>query len=115
MQFFLSFLVQYSSQHGSEQLQYGGPRFTTFMLYLTSVEAGGHTIFPQAGISVKPHAGSALFWFNVGPRNNYDSRIIHLGCPILHGNKWIANKWVKWLPNYESFPCHIYKNHFNVE
>ena len=112
----LSFdLVQNSSQYGSEQLQYGGPRFTTFMLYLTSVEAGGHTIFPQAGISVKPQAGSALFWFNVGPRNNYDSRIVHLGCPVLYGNKWIANKWIKWLPNYESFPCDNDKNHFNIE
>ena len=30
---------------------------TTFMIYLSDVESGGHTIFTQAGISVKPKLG----------------------------------------------------------
>ena len=29
----------------------GGERFVTFMYYLSTVEAGGHTVFPQAGVS----------------------------------------------------------------
>ena len=41
----------------SEHRDFGGYRVTTFMIYLSSVEAGGHTVFPQAGISVKPEAG----------------------------------------------------------
>ena len=86
----------------------------TFMIYLSSVEAGGHTIFLQPGISVKPVLGSALFWFNMGAQNNYDSRIFHLGCPVLYGNKWIANKWIKWFANYESYPCSIDKSHFST-
>ena len=65
----------------SEGLHLGGPRVVTFMIYLSSVEAGGHTIFPQPGISIKPVAGSALFWFNMGAQNNFDSRVMHLGCP----------------------------------
>ena len=85
------------------------------MIYLTSVEAGGHTVFPQAGISIKPQIGSALFWFNMGTKTNYDSRIVHLGCPTLYGNKWIANKWVKWLPNFKKFPCHKDHKHFKVK
>ena len=85
------------------------------MIYLTSVEAGGHTIFPQAGIHVKPEIGSALYWFNFGPYSNYDSRVIHSGCPVLFGNKWIANKWVKWLPNFENYPCHVKDRHFSIE
>ena len=53
---------------------------TTFMIYLSDVQAGGHTIFPQAGISVQPKMGDALFWFNVGPRTEpYDTRVFHLG------------------------------------
>ena len=72
-------------------MQFGGFRAVTFMVYLTSTQSGGYTVFPQAGISVKPEAGSALYWFNQGAQNNYDSRINHLGCPVLHGNKWIAN------------------------
>jgi len=51
------------------------------MIYLTSVPLGGHTIFPQAGISVKPEAGSALYWFNHDAVTENDSRTFHLGCP----------------------------------
>ena len=93
----------------SESMYFGGTRFVTFMIYLTSVEAGGHTIFPQPGISVKPVLGSALFWYNVGAQDNYDSRIFHLGCPVLYGNKWIANKWVKLLSQFQNYPCFVNK------
>lgn len=86
----------------------------TLMIYLTSVEAGGHTIFPQVGISVKPEIGSALYWFNIGAQNNFDSRNLHLGCPVLYGNKWIINKWIKWIANYESYPCQLQKNHYSI-
>ncbi len=48
-----------------EHLLYGGPRFCTFMIYLSDVEAGGRTVFPTVELSVEPEAGSALFWFNL--------------------------------------------------
>ena len=86
----------------------------TFMIYLSDVEAGGHTVFPQPGISVKPSVGSALFWFNVGTQHNYDSRMRHLGCPVLHGNKWIAKKWIKWLTNFKNHPCLLRDKHFSA-
>ena len=84
------------------------------MIYLTSVEAGGHTIFPQAGISAKPVMGSALFWYNSGAQDNADSRVFHLGCPVLYGNKWIANKWVKFVPQFKDYPCLIEKKYFST-
>ena len=87
----------------------------TFMVYLTSVEAGGRTVFPQAEISVKPEMGAALYWFNNGAQYNYDSRIYHLGCPVLYGNKWITNKWIKMLANFRDYPCLQYKKHFSVK
>ena len=98
----------------SENNAFGGFRVTTFMIYLSNVESGGHTIFPQAGISVKPKEGKALFWFNCGPQgqNPSDSRIYHLGCPVLYGNKWIANKWVKILPQFKNYPCGIKSNDY---
>ena len=37
----------------------------TFMVYLSNVEAGGHTVFPNLGLSVPPARGSALFWHTV--------------------------------------------------
>ena len=97
------------------KIKYGGLRMVTFMIYLSSFQAGGHTVFPQAGISVKPENGAALYWFNIGPKNGYDSRTRHLGCPVLLGNKWIANKWIRWQSNYNNFPCKIYESHFTVK
>ena len=96
------------------RLETGGPRIPTFMIYLTSVEVGGHTIFPQPGISVKPLRGSALFWWSLGPQNNYDSRVSHLGCPVLYGNKWIANKWVNLLANFKNTPCYLEEKHYSI-
>ena len=37
----------------------------TFMVYLSDVEAGGHTVFPNLGLSVPPVRGSALFWHTI--------------------------------------------------
>ena len=84
------------------------------MIYLSNVEAGGHTIFPQAGIYVKPKAGDALFWFNRGPKSNIDTRIFHMGCPVLYGNKWIANKWIKILAQFKNYPCWKNKNNYST-
>ena len=98
----------------SEADDLGGLRITTFMIYMSHVKAGGHTIFPQAGISVPPKEGDALFWFNVAPDNKYDTRIWHLGCPVLYGNKWIANKWIKILAQYKEYPCWRNTSYFST-
>ena len=34
----------------------------SFTMFLTNVEAGGATVFPNLGISVWPQKGNALFW-----------------------------------------------------
>ena len=100
--------------NGFELSNVGGDRILTFMLYLSNVDAGGNTIFPQPGISIKPVMGNALFWFNVGPQHQYDSNTIHLGCPVLHGNKWITTKWHRWISSYRNYPCLINKTHFSI-
>merc|ERR1719150_2040944 len=68
----------------------GGGRFTTAMLYLSNVEAGGRTIFPKISLSVKPEAGSLLYWHIRRSDGSMDSRMHHLGCPVLYGDKWIG-------------------------
>ena len=86
----------------------------TFMVYLSNVPSGGRTVFPQLGISVKPVQGSALFWFNIGSNMHYDTRVTHLGCPVMYGNKWIANKWIKILAQFKHYPCNDKKKHYDV-
>ena len=77
-------------------MQKGGERLATFMMFLSSPEQGGRTIFPQLGISVKPVAGSALMWVNIRSNGLFDTRV---------GNKWIANKWVLWADQMFHYSC----------
>ena len=95
------------------QIKVGGPRLITFMTFLSSVEFGGRTLFPQLGLSVKPIKGSALYWFNVGPHMNYDSRVIHMGCPVIYGDKWIANKWIRFNGQFKSYISST-KEHYSI-
>ncbi|WAR03207.1 P4HA2-like protein [Mya arenaria] len=69
-------------------------RLTTMVTYLTDVENGGATVFPDLGLRVRPQKGSALMFFNLfrnGTSNNFTK---HASCPVLYGEKWIANQWV---------------------
>ena len=89
-------------------------RIMTHMIYLSDVVSGGHTIFPQVGVSVKPIKGSALFWFNIGPDMFHDSRMAHLGCPVLYGNKWIVNKWIKLSGQYAHHKCTMSEKTYTI-
>lgn len=94
--------------------QFGGPRIMTFMMYLTSVRSGGQTVFPNLGLSVRPVKGSALFWFNFKATGDYDERTIeHLGCPVIWGNKWIANKWIKFNAQFRNYKC-LWNKNFSI-
>ena len=82
-----------------------GPRLVTYMLYLSSV-TGGRTFFPSLGLSLPTVEGDAVFWFNIRSDGGFDSRNMHGGCPVLWGNKWIANKWVLWTEQMWRYTCH---------
>ena len=43
-----------------------------------------------------------------------DERMMHLGCPVVAGNKWIVNKWIKWHPHMDSYPCYRDRGHYGV-
>ncbi|XP_062872536.1 prolyl 4-hydroxylase subunit alpha-3 isoform X2 [Trichomycterus rosablanca] len=71
-----------------------GNRMATFMIYLSSVEAGGSTAFIYANFSVRVVENSALFWWNLHRNGHGNGDTLHAGCPVLVGDKWVANKWV---------------------
>ena len=98
--------LQEASVSHPEHHIFGGRRIVTFMLYLTDVELGGNTIFPHIGLSIKPVRGTALFWFNINSKMKLQRpESNHMGCPVLRGNKWIANKWIKLNAQFRHYKC----------
>merc|ERR1712172_384812 len=75
----------------SESWHNGGPRLATVMIWLSPVEEGGRTVFDGAGVTEVARPGSALVWWNLRSDGSLDSRNHHMGCPVIRGNKWIAN------------------------
>ncbi|XP_021354092.1 prolyl 4-hydroxylase subunit alpha-3-like [Mizuhopecten yessoensis] len=79
----------------SDDCRYSGERIATWMFYISSVKAGGATVFPKLRARVPVVKGSAAFWYNVLPNGDKDERMLHAGCPVLLGSKWVANKWIR--------------------
>lgn len=71
----------------------GGQRTWTAMAFLNDVEAGGHTKFTEAGVSIRPRAGNLLIWNNMTPEGDLNGRSMHCGTPVEAGVKYIITKW----------------------
>jgi prolyl 4-hydroxylase len=74
-------------------LRRGGQRLATLVLYLNTPQAGGATVFPDAGLTVHPIQGHGVFF-------NYDrpsaaTKSLHGGAPVIEGEKWVATKWMR--------------------
>ena len=70
----------------------GGERLATAMLYLSSLQWGGSTVFPQIGVSVTPEERAALVWVNIKSDGTFDTRSCHAGKAFI---KHFYNKLTK--------------------
>ena len=74
-------------------LKRGGHRLASIVCYLNTPEAGGATVFPEAGIEVAPVRGNAVFFSYDRPHPS--TRTLHGGAPVAAGEKWVATKWMR--------------------
>jgi prolyl 4-hydroxylase len=83
-------------QAGSKRhLNKGGQRISTLIMYLSDVEQGGETTFPEVGLTVVPNKGGAVYFEYCNSKSQVDPLTLHAGMPVIKGEKWIATKWVR--------------------
>ncbi|XP_067220011.1 prolyl 4-hydroxylase subunit alpha-2-like [Chanodichthys erythropterus] len=82
-------------------------RIATFLIYMSDVQIGGATVFPEVGVALKPKKGSAVFWYNLLKNGKLDWESQHAGCPVLVGNKWLATKWIHEFGQEFRRPCSL--------
>ena len=78
-------------------------RYITFLMYLNDVTKGGNTSFPRADakckdengyFGVQPIKGSVMFFYNMFPDGNVDSKTLHYAEPPVNAEKWMTNLWI---------------------
>lgn len=89
--------------------EHGGQRVVTVLMYLSTPEEGGETVFPDAktkvtgdewsdcarqGFAVKPFKGDAIMFYSLKPDGALDPSSLHGSCPTTKGEKWSATKWI---------------------
>lgn len=74
-------------------LRRGGQRVGTVVMYLNTPEQGGATVFPDAGLTVHPIEGHAVFFSYSQPVAA--TKTLHGGAPVVQGEKWVATKWMR--------------------
>lgn len=86
------------------------PMYNSFVLQLNTVERGGSTVFPAAGIAVAPRKGNALYYHLLWRNGTIDKRWVYATCPIPLGVKWTTTKWIRDSENILNRNCDVDQN-----
>ncbi|XP_034486713.1 prolyl 4-hydroxylase subunit alpha-2-like [Drosophila innubila] len=82
-----------------------GNRIATTLFYLSNVESGGATVFPELNLTVKPQKGTALVWHNLHMNGERHLKTWHTACPVLVGTKYVLTKWIYSFSQMFIKPC----------
>jgi len=88
------FLVP-GNQANRNSLARSGQRVSTLVAYLNEVEDGGETVFPEAGLSVLPRRGNAVYFEYANSLRQVDPLSVHAGAAVLRGERWALTKWMR--------------------
>lgn len=56
-----------------------GMRISTWLTYISDVDAGGATVFPKIKVTAWPVKGSAVFWYNLHKNGTINKLMLHAG------------------------------------
>ena len=62
---------------------------------MNDVEEGGSTGFKNIGKEVEAKKGRMVVFENVNKKNELYKRSLHAGLPIIKGEKWAFNLWLR--------------------
>lgn len=78
----------------ARELNFGGNRVYSFLVYLNEDFEGGETHFPYHNLKVKPEIGKAVLW-----KNTEEGTLLkeskHAGEPVITGYKWVYITWIR--------------------
>lgn len=84
-----------NNDFNKESLLRSGQRISTLVVYLNDVAEGGETYFPEAGLSVTPKQGNAIYFEYANSFRQVDPKSLHASSPIVKGEKWAMTKWMR--------------------
>jgi prolyl 4-hydroxylase len=94
-----------SQDYYRKEMERGGQRIKTALVYLNDDFSGGDTTFPKIGMRITPKKGKLVVWDNVTAEGELSYDSTHIGEIVTEGVKYIAVIWMRaqyfWNWDYE--------------